>query len=198
MLIFGCSSIDNFQGYQAVLSTLIGYIVNLCLSHHDQLRNTAVGILFGMIISEYQQYGHFDQIEMELVRKLDSLFMSQSKGDDISRGFFIAQLRHLFESSEVDEQLRERVSTFLDSVDAFLKLLLNVRRLPEGEEFADDRVIATVCIVPINYLRGILNRFFLQLRLMNFIRDIGREEMYIKYVHQLVNVSSLTAAMSRY
>jgi hypothetical protein len=23
---------------------------------------------------------------------------------------------------------------------------------------------------------------------MNFIRDIGREEMYIKYVHQLVNV----------
>lgn len=23
---------------------------------------------------------------------------------------------------------------------------------------------------------------------MNFIREIGREEMYIKYVHQLVNV----------
>ncbi|KAG2121394.1 hypothetical protein BD769DRAFT_1479223 [Suillus cothurnatus] len=147
-------------GYQAVLSSLIGYIVNLCLSHHDQLRNNAVGILFGMIISEYHQYGHFDQIETELVRKLDSLFMSQSKGDDISRVFFIAQLRHLFESSEVDDQLRER--------DAFLKLLLNVRSLPEGEEFSDDRVIAT-------------------LRLMNFIRDIGREEMYIKYVHQLVN-----------
>ncbi|KAG2364374.1 hypothetical protein BDR07DRAFT_1401549 [Suillus spraguei] len=162
------SSSVSQGGYQAVLSSLIGYIVNLCLSHHDQLRNNAVGILFGMIISEYHQYGHFDQIETELVRKLDSLFMSQSKGDDISRVFFIAQLRHLFESSEVDHQLRERVSTFLDSVDAFLKLLLNVRRLPEGEEFADDRVIAT-------------------LRLMNFIRDIGREEMYIKYVHQLVN-----------
>ncbi|KAG1865874.1 C2 domain in Dock180 and Zizimin proteins-domain-containing protein [Suillus subalutaceus] len=155
------SSSVSQGGYQAVLSSLIGYIVNLCLSHHDQLRNNAVGILFGMIISEYHQYGHFDQIETELVRKLDSLFMSQSKGDDISRVFFIAQLRHLFESSE-------RVSAFLDSVDAFLKLLLNVRSLPEGEEFADDRVIAT-------------------LRLMNFIRDIGREEMYIKYVHQLVN-----------
>lgn len=25
---------------------------------------------------------------------------------------------------------------------------------------------------------------------MNFIREIGREEMYIKYVHQLVNVGS--------
>ncbi|KAG1719426.1 hypothetical protein EDD22DRAFT_1029373 [Suillus occidentalis] len=123
------SSSVSQGGYQAVLSSLIGYIVNLCLSHHDQLRNNTVGILFGMIISEYHQYGHFDQIETELVRKLDSLFMSQSKGDDISRVFFIAQLRHLFESSEVDDQLRERVSTFLDSVDAFLKLLLNSGQL---------------------------------------------------------------------
>jgi hypothetical protein len=40
--------------------------------------------------------------------------------------------------------LRERVSNFLDCVDAFLKLLLSLRSLPEGEEFADDRVIATV------------------------------------------------------
>ncbi|KAL4080221.1 hypothetical protein V8B97DRAFT_1914290 [Scleroderma yunnanense] len=156
------------RGYRYVLSPLIGHIVNLCLSHHDSLRNTAVGILYGMIICEYQQSSNFDRIENELVRKLDSLFMSQSKGDDISRAFFIAHLRQLFESSEVEEQLQERVSTFLDSVDAFLKLLLSVRSLPDGEEFADDRVIAT-------------------LRLMNFIREIGREEMYIKYVHQLVN-----------
>lgn len=133
-----------FQGYRAVLSPLIGQIMNLCLSHHDSLRNNAVGILFGMIISEYQQFGHFEQIENGLVKKLDSLFMSQSKGDDISRAFFIAHLRHLFESAQVDESLRERVSTFLDCVDAFLKLLLSLRSLPEGEEFADDRVIATV------------------------------------------------------
>lgn len=70
--------------------------------------------------------------------------MSQSKGDDISRAFFIAHLRQLFEAAEVDDPLRERVSTFLDCVDAFLKLLLSLRHLPEGEEFADDRVIATV------------------------------------------------------
>jgi dedicator of cytokinesis protein 3 len=69
----------------------------------------------------------------------------------------------------VDERLRERVANFLDSVDLFLELLLSVRALPEGEEFADDRVIAT-------------------LRLMNFIRRIGRDEIYIKYVHQLVNM----------
>ncbi|KAG6829556.1 hypothetical protein H0H92_004225 [Tricholoma furcatifolium] len=159
----------RYGGYQAYLHTLVGHVVNLCLSHHDQLRNYAVQILYSMIVSEYHQSEHFDEIENELVTRLDSLFMSDSKGDDISRAFFIGQLRHLFDSSDVDEQLRERVSSFLDSVDLFLELLLSVRALPEGEEFADDRVIAT-------------------LRLMNFIRRIGRDEIYIKYVHQLVNM----------
>lgn len=98
-----------------------------------------------MIISQYQEYQHFDEIENELVNKLDSLFMSDSKGDDITRAFFVGQLRSLFDQSTVDEQLRERVSSFLHSVDLFLELLLSVRALPDGEEFADDRVIATVC-----------------------------------------------------
>jgi dedicator of cytokinesis protein 3 len=122
-----------------------------------------------MIVSEYHLAGQFDDIENEVVTKLDSLFMSDSKGDDFGRAVFIGHLRHLFDNSSVDEALRHRVASFLESVDLFLELLLNVRALPEGEEFQDDRVIAT-------------------LRLMNFIRRIGRDEIYIKYVHQLVNV----------
>ena len=122
----------------------MGQVVNLCLSHHDLLRNNAVQILYSMIVSEYQVSQQFDQIENELVSKLDQLFMSDSKGDDISRVFFIGHLRHLFETSSVDERLREGVANFLDSVDLFLELLLSVKALPEGEEFSDDRVIATV------------------------------------------------------
>ncbi|KAF5370873.1 hypothetical protein D9758_002073 [Tetrapyrgos nigripes] len=159
----------RYGGYQVYLSTLVGPVVNLCLSHHEQLRNNAVQMLYSMIVSEYHQSGHFEEIENELVTRLDSLFMSESKADDISGAFFVGQLRHLFVSSDVDEQLRERVSIFLDSVDLFLELLLSIRALPDGEEFADERVIAT-------------------LRLMNFIRRIGRDEIYIKYVHQLVNM----------
>ncbi|KAI0063692.1 hypothetical protein BV25DRAFT_405860 [Artomyces pyxidatus] len=162
-------AVTRYGGYQTTLSSLAGHVVNLCVSHHDQLRNNAVQILYSMIVSQYQEHSHFDDIENELVNKLDSLFMSDSKGDDISRAFFISQLRHLFDSSTVDKLLRDRVTSFLDAVDHFLELLLSVRALPEGEEFADDRVIAT-------------------LRLMNFIRRIGRNEIYIKYVHQLVNM----------
>ncbi|KAJ3713330.1 cytoplasmic protein [Lentinula raphanica] len=159
----------RFGGYQVYLNTLVGSVVSLCLSHHEQLRNNAVQMLYSMIVSEYHTSGHFEDIEIELVTRLDFLFMSESSKDDISGAFFINQLRHLFENTEADEQLRERVSNFLDSVDSFLELLLSVRALPEGDEFADERVIAT-------------------LRLMNFIRRIGRNEIYIKYVHQLVNM----------
>ncbi|KZT04604.1 cytoplasmic protein [Laetiporus sulphureus 93-53] len=157
------------ENYEAALNPLVGHVVNLCLSHHDQLQFNAVHILYCMIISEYHVSGNFNHIEHELVSKLDTLFMSDSKGDDISRAFFIGYLRRLFEESDVDEQLRALVDTFLQEVNMFLDLLLSVRALPEGEEFADDRVIAT-------------------LRLMNFIRRIGRDEIYIKYVHQLVNM----------
>ncbi|KAJ4468210.1 hypothetical protein J3R30DRAFT_1684989 [Lentinula aciculospora] len=159
----------RFGGYQVYLNTLVGSVVSLCLSHHEQLRNNAVQMLYSMIVSEYHTSGHFEDIENELVTRLDFLFMSESSKDDISGAFFVGQLRHLFESTEGDEQLREQVSSFLDSVDLFLELLLSVRALPDGDEFADERVIAT-------------------LRLMNFIRRIGRDEIYIKYVHQLVNM----------
>ena len=138
-----------------------------------------------MVVSQHQEHRHFDDIEHELISKLDSLFMSDSKADDLSRAFFISHLRHLFESSNVEEQLRKRVSNFLDSVDLFLEMLLSVRALPEGEEFSDDRVIATVRCLP-HFLFDHPHAF--QLRLMNFIRRIGRDEIYIKYVHQLVNV----------
>jgi dedicator of cytokinesis protein 3 len=97
-----------------------------------------------MIISEYQVSESFADIENEVVSKLDSLFTSNSKGDETAKSFFIRQLRHLFDLSRIDDRLRDRVHEFLESVDSFLELLLSVRALPDGEEFADDRVIATV------------------------------------------------------
>ncbi|EJD42755.1 cytoplasmic protein [Auricularia subglabra TFB-10046 SS5] len=159
----------RYDTYQTTLSPLIGQVVHLCLSHHEMLRVNAVQILYSMIVLHYMATGNFDEIEHEITNKLDSLFMNEAKGTDITRAFFISQLRQLFDSSAADDRLRERVTHFLNSVDTFLDLLLSLRTLPAGEEYHDDRVIAT-------------------LRLLNFTRQLGKDDIYIKYVHQLVNM----------
>ena len=81
------------------------------------------------------------------------------------RAFFITQLRSLFESTTMDERLREQVEAFLDSINQFLELLLGIRNLPDSEEWQDDRVIGT-------------------LKLMAFIEKRQRS-LFIRYVHRL-------------
>ncbi|GAA5960183.1 hypothetical protein JCM21900_000431 [Sporobolomyces salmonicolor] len=146
---------------------LVEDILSLCLSHHDELRRNAVQVLYSMIVSEYHLNGHFAIIEAEVIDRLDKLFGVQIKGDEISRAFFVTQLRQLFDESEMDDELRQQVDTFLDSINSFLDLLLAVRNLPEGEEYQEDRIIST-------------------LKLMSFIRGIGRSEIFIRYVQRLV------------
>ncbi|GAA5973495.1 hypothetical protein JCM11641_006492 [Rhodosporidiobolus odoratus] len=156
-------------GYQVqFVPGLVEGVLSLCLSHHDELRRAAVQILHSMIVSEYTISSHFAIIEQEVIDKLDRLFGVETRGDEMSRTFFVAQLRQLFDDSDVDDKLREQVESFLSSIDSFLDLLLAVRNLPEGEEFQEDRIIST-------------------LRLMTFIRGIGRSEIFIRYVQRLVS-----------
>ncbi|GAA6012300.1 hypothetical protein JCM10207_002794 [Rhodosporidiobolus poonsookiae] len=146
---------------------LVEDVLSLCLSHHDELRRTAVQVLYSMIASEYALNKHFGIIEAEVIDRLDSLFGAQTKGDEISRAFFISQLRQLFDESEIDDALREQVDAFLASINAFLDLLLAVRNLPDGEEYQEDRITST-------------------LKLMGWLQSIGRSEIFVRYVQKLV------------
>ncbi|KAI5478526.1 hypothetical protein MNV49_005055 [Pseudohyphozyma bogoriensis] len=155
-------------GYQVqFVPTLVEDVLSLCLSHHDELRTSAVHVLYSMIVSEYYLNDDFSLIQAEVIDRLDKLFMSHTKGDEISRAFFVGQLRTLFDEANIDDRLREQVDVFLASVNSFLDLLLAVRNLPEGEEYQEDRIIST-------------------LKLMSFIRGIGRSEIFIRYVQRLV------------
>ncbi|TIB91721.1 hypothetical protein E3Q19_02279 [Wallemia mellicola] len=162
------TGLTRYGGFQIQFPDLVADLLELCLSHHDELRNHAVGILHSMIISEHHLNGQFRAIEAEIIDKLDKLFMDGTKGDEISRAFFVSELRSLFNTSTTDETLKKDVSRFLDSVDYFLELLLSIRHLPDSQEFEDDRLEAT-------------------LKLMTFIKSL-REEIYVKYLHALVHM----------
>ncbi|GAA5897476.1 guanine nucleotide exchange factor DCK1 [Sporobolomyces salmoneus] len=160
----------RYGGYQVhFIPTFLDDVLTLCMSRHDELRKTAVEILYSMILGEYHLNSppQFAVIEKEVIDRFDRLFGVDAKGDELSRSGFVDQLRQLFESSEMEDDLRKQVDNFLDSINSFLDLLLDVRSLPEGEEYQEDRIIST-------------------LKLMSFIREIGRSEIYIRYVNRLV------------
>lgn len=161
----------NTGGFQVqFVPSLVEPVLELCLSHHDELRTCAVRVLATMITSEWHLNGDFSVIEAEIIDKLDVLFITDTQGDEISRAFFIGQLRSLFESPLVDAKLREQVLACLVSVNRFLDLLLNVRSLPPDEGFEDDRVAGT-------------------LKLLGFLRQANRVTAFSTHVLRLVNVS---------
>ncbi|KAK4687917.1 hypothetical protein P7C73_g2195, partial [Tremellales sp. Uapishka_1] len=70
----------------------------------------------------------------------------------------------------VDTAFHLKVGNLLDEVELFIDLLLVLRDLPETPEWKDERAAATY-------------------RLMIFIMKIGRKDLYIRFVHQLVDIN---------
>lgn len=156
-------------GCSQFVPSLVEPVLELCLSHHDELRTCAVRVLATMITSEWHLNGNFSVIEAEIIDKLDVLFIADTQGDEISRAFFIGQLRSLFESPQVDAKLQQQVHGCLLSVNRFLDLLLSVRSLPLEEGFEDDRVSGT-------------------LKLLGFLRQANRVTAFSTHVLRLVNL----------
>lgn len=91
--------------------------------------------------------------------------------DSTMRAYFITQLREAYESKpSSDPAFALQFSTFLDEVELFIDLLLAVRDLPESVEWKDERAGAIY-------------------RLMDYIKRVGRSELYVRFVHQLVTIN---------
>ena len=91
------------------------------------------------------------------------------------RAYFVAQLRAVFEASpDIEAPFLAKVGIFLDEVELFIDLLLAVRDLPETLEWKDERAAATY-------------------RLMQFVRRVGRMDLYIRFVHQLIRLNVETS-----
>lgn len=91
--------------------------------------------------------------------------------DSTMRAYFITQLRTLYESRpSPDANFATQFSTFLDEVELFIDLLLAVRDLPDSIEWKDERSAAIY-------------------RLIDFIKRVGRSELYVRFVHQLVGIN---------
>ncbi|KAI9158566.1 Dedicator of cytokinesis protein 1 [Paramyrothecium foliicola] len=164
--------VPKIGGYQVqYVPTLVGPIVELCLSVHEGLRKMAVEVLQTMIISEWTLSEDLSVIQTEMIDSLDRLFKSRPLTESTLQKLFIYELLERFEvlSELPDEPLSAALRELINTLEEFLDLLVAVYGSDEASEVSK-----------------IINR----LRLMEFLRDMQKEEIFVRYVHQLANLQA--------
>ncbi|KAG1146695.1 hypothetical protein G6F37_005363 [Rhizopus arrhizus] len=178
------SSIDEEQHSEEYMKTDISFLqadlsyhilsalCSVSLTLHDRVRLNAFSIIADIIAIELYSYGELIHIQHLLIGTLDRLVMSENKGDEQLQLKMTIELNQSLEDRLQADDRADLIPVGKKSVDSlctFLGLLLQIRGLPLDDEFMDERITAT-------------------LKLMKFIQVIEREEIYIKYVHQLVEL----------
>ncbi|KAL1970645.1 hypothetical protein VTN77DRAFT_4289 [Rasamsonia byssochlamydoides] len=159
--------LKKLGGYQVqYVPSLVPAIIELCLSVHEGLRRVAVEVLQTMIISEWDLNQDLSIIETEIISSLDVLFQTKRLNESITQKLFIGELLELFEPiAESDDGLSASVKELIATIDELLELLVAC----SSGGFTDS--IHT-------------------LRLMEFMKDMGREDIFIRYVHELAQMQA--------
>ncbi|KAF2190578.1 hypothetical protein K469DRAFT_623793 [Zopfia rhizophila CBS 207.26] len=164
--------LEKMGGFQVqYVPGLVGPIVELCLSVHEGLRSVAIEVLQTMIVSEWTLSEDLALIQAEMIDCLDHLFKSKHLTESVLQKLFIQELFDLFEplAEEPDDPLFLAVKGLITTIDELLDLLVAVHSTEAtGEVF---HIMDT-------------------LHLMEFLKDMQKEDIYIRYVHQLVNLQA--------
>ncbi|RYP83862.1 hypothetical protein DL769_001284 [Monosporascus sp. CRB-8-3] len=162
--------LTRMGGYQVqYVPSLVGPIVELCLSVHEGLRKMAVEVLQTMIVSEWTLSEDLTVIQTEMIDYLDMFFQGKTMTESILQKLFIRELLDRFAplSTIEGEALHAAVKDLVATVEEFLDLLVAVHSGDVAGEATN-----------------LINR----LRLMEFLRDMQKEEIFIRYVHQLADL----------
>ncbi|KAF9885773.1 hypothetical protein FE257_012355 [Aspergillus nanangensis] len=159
--------LKKLGGYQVqYVPGLVSPIIELCLSVHEGLRRVAVEILRTMILSEWGLNQELSIIETEIISSLDNLFKTKNMNEGVVQKLFIGELLAYFEGcSSFDEDLSNAVQGLIATVDELLDLFL----ASQGGSMAES---------------------LHTLRLMEYMKDMGREDIFIRYVHELAQVQA--------
>ncbi|XP_031549558.1 dedicator of cytokinesis protein 1-like [Actinia tenebrosa] len=144
---------------------LVGPFLEMTLLPQKDLRKATIPIFFDMIEVEYRTSGGFVNVETEMFRKLDVL-VEGGKGDEEYKELFQKTLGDLFVSHP---QLSSQGQLFVEGVTKLMERLLDYRTVVQGDDNIDNRMSCTVNV-------------------LNFYKNIRREEMFIRYVYKLCDL----------
>ncbi|KAJ3352976.1 UDP-glucose 6-dehydrogenase 1 [Entophlyctis luteolus] len=168
--------------------SLFGPFLELTMSAHPKLKYAAVELLFSIFEHECKIKGDFSSLEAECLDRLEWLIVSDGKGDQNYRHFFVEVLGKYFTAAafatvSAQQQQSDTASVsgksissfavagtkFLKNVDTLIDMCVTLRDIPSDSRCNDERVWMT-------------------LQLMNFFRDLNRKGLYIRYIHKLADL----------
>lgn len=164
--------LEKMGGFQVqYVPGLVAPIVELCLSVHEGLRSVAIEVLQTMIVSEWTLSEDLSLIQAEMIDCLDHLFKTKHLSESVLQKHFIRELVELFEPLAQDpgEPLLAALKDLIATIDDLLDLLVAVH--------------STEATGGIFHIMDTLH-------LMEFLKDMQKEDMYIRYVHQLADLQA--------
>lgn len=164
--------LEKMGGFQVqYVPGLVAPIVELCLSVHEELRGVAIEVLQTMIISEWTLSQDLALIQAEMIDCLDHLFKTRHLTENVIQKRFVRELIDLFEplSHDPEDVFFTAIDSLISTIDELLDLLVAVHTTEaKGEVF---------------HLMDTLT-------LMEFLKDVEKEDIYINYVHQLAQLQA--------
>eukprot|EP00105_Crassostrea_gigas_P042991 XP_019927139.1 PREDICTED: dedicator of cytokinesis protein 1 isoform X1 [Crassostrea gigas] len=151
---------------------MVGAVLEMTLIPEIELRKATIPIFFDMMVCEFMQIepstrkikGNFNQVEHELIMCLDAL-VEGGQGDGEYKDLICDILYKLCSNHST---LKEQGLRFVNTIKELLQHLLEYRKIIQSEV----KELRMSCIV----------------NLLNFYHDIGRQEMYIRYLYKLCDL----------
>nr|XP_006826015.1 PREDICTED: dedicator of cytokinesis protein 1 [Saccoglossus kowalevskii] len=143
---------------------MVGPFLEVTLIPEVELRKATIPIFFDMMQCEFNNRHHFKQVESEVITQLDVL-IEGGRGDEQYKDLFNVLISDLCSKHKF---LCDSGSEFVLLVTRLLERLLDYRAIVTDEN-KENRMSCTV-------------------NLLNFYRDINRQEMYLRYLYKLCDL----------
>ncbi|ODQ64123.1 hypothetical protein NADFUDRAFT_53100 [Nadsonia fulvescens var. elongata DSM 6958] len=162
--------IKKFGGYQVQLfggeTSIVEDVLNLCLSKHVAVQTDAIRVFCTIIVGEWALNEDLSAIEKEVIGAIDDIFATkQFLPGEREKNRFIKILRSVIKIDHEDEAYAP-ISSLINNMDEFLDLSIELKNVPEGEFFNDDKI-------------------FHSLNVLNFLKHVGKIEIFSKHVYEI-------------
>ena len=136
-MAFQISTMWNALGARKIdfIPTLIKPFLEMTLVPEVQLRKETIPICFDMIECALRAHGSFQEVETEIIDKIDVL-VSGGRGDSSYVDLFVRILTEKCEehAGQFTPEQVEQIRRFIESAHDLLKRLLSLRNVPPGSD----------------------------------------------------------------